>query len=129
MDELELLPSQPASVPFPTDSWEMGAPIESVDGEKLQRLTEAAFAEHDFTAGPTPDLVAILLGPAQIELAGSCCSQRVLAAGVVQLCTAVRFDELTESAQNAIVAACQVAAGWLEEIESRVLPAGSERPG
>ena len=97
--------------------------------EQAKRLSAAAFAEHDFTAGPTPDLVAILLGPAQIELAGSCCSQRVLAAGVVQLCTAVRFDELTESAQNAIAAACQVAAGWLEEIESRVLPAGSERPG
>jgi hypothetical protein len=99
------------------------------ENEAAGAESEASGTEQGFAAGPTLDVVAILLGPGQMELAGSCCSQRVLAAGVVQLCTAVRFDELDEAAQRAITAACQVAQGWLVEIESRVMPVGSERRG
>lgn len=61
MDELEPLPPQPPEVPYPTNRWPMGAPTENVDSERLQNLTEAAFAEQD-RYGETLALLAVHRG-------------------------------------------------------------------
>jgi CubicO group peptidase (beta-lactamase class C family) len=69
MDEINLLPPQPAEVAFPTDHWPEGPPVESVDREKLRELTEAAFAEQD-NFGETHALLAVHRGRLVFERYG-----------------------------------------------------------